>query len=517
MLALVVQGACTSLIPVSKCSIGEIASRQQRLHDAQIASSQRRYRQQLRQAQGPPLVEDMDLRDVPKSPMEEKLSTDLHGVAETGHDDDGPCSDPECCGSETDSEASVADVMESPPKIDFASKGYSALVIALAIGAALGPLAGGSLTHKQVPGFESYPYFAPCLLASSIGLILTGIVAFGLNESHPKWAKPTEAERAIEKDAHEDGAICQSNTPVIRGRSGCEMTRDLRESSTNIVTPEMTLVSARDIMEMPATLCVDEERGLGESQACGARSGTQEVQPAPSACTCTTPDPAAVFSDNIGPFALSPATELCLVLIIYTLLVLTSILGSEFVMLYTQSPSIRGGLEYSAKIFGQVLTLRGIIKLVFNLFGYPWMVARIGLLKCLRLGILIIGFTSVFGLGVLVPWNVYKEDTSTWEQMQDTDYTGTGSGPGFEIEDGRSAGVGTILLCLSLISMGDVLGYISVLVLSAERLKGVYIKHGATMLEDHANDLAQPSSARGGSGVLWSVAQASANATMVVN
>ncbi|KAF9937198.1 hypothetical protein BGZ67_001540 [Mortierella alpina] len=398
--------------------------------------------------------------------MDEKSSTGLNGEAKIGCEDDGPCSDPECCGSETDSEASVTEAMAFPPKIDFASKGYSALVIALAIGAALGPLAGGNLTNKQVPGFESYPYFAPCLLASSVGFVLTGIVAFGLTESNPKWAKPTEVERAIEEDAHESVLSCQSFTPLRRGRTGYEMAISLRESSTNIRTPAISPTSARAIMEMPATLCVDDTRGSAESQPCEVRSGIQEIQPAPLACTCAiAPNPTSMSSEGDESFALSPATELCLVLTIYTLLVLTSILGSEFVMLYTQSSSIRGGLQYSAKVFGQVLTLRGIIKLVFNLFGYPWMVARIGLLKCLRLGIFIIGFTSVFGLGLLVPWNVYKEDTSTWEQMQDMEHTGSGSGPGFEIEDGRSAGVGTVLLCLSLISMGDVLGYISVLVL----------------------------------------------------
>ncbi|KAF9283667.1 hypothetical protein BGZ68_005223 [Mortierella alpina] len=500
-------------LSVSKCSIGEIANRQQRLYDMHIVSSQRRPRQRRSQTEGPSVVEDMDLRDISEPVLSEKSLAGLPGEAEAGCEDDGSCSDPECWGSEIDSEAAVTDAMEPLPKIDFASKGYSALVIALAIGAALGPLAGGNLTHRQVPGFESYPYFAPCLLTSSVGLVLTGIVAFGLHESHPKWAKPAEVEIVIERDAHENEH--RSFTPIRRGRSGYEIARDLREPSTNTTTPKSTLLLAQEITEMPATLCVDVARGSAESQACGMRSAIQEIQPAPSACTCTiTSDSAPMFSEGNESFTLSPATELCLVLTIYTLLVLTSILGSEFVMLYTQSSSIRGGLQYSAKVFGQVLTMRGIIKLVFTLFGYPWMVARMGLLKCLRLGIFIIGFTSVFGLGLLVPWNVYKEDTSTWEQMHGMEHSGTGFGPGLENEDGRSAGVGTVLLCLSLISVGDVLGYISVLVLfgkSAERLKGVYIKNGATMTGDNALDQAQPSTARGGSGVLWSVAQASAN------
>ncbi|CAO3564781.1 unnamed protein product [Mortierella alpina] len=515
MMALVVQGACTSLIPVSKCAIGEIANRQQQLHDAQLVISQRRSRQRRRRVQGPLLDEDLDVINISETPMDEKLSKGLHGEAKSGCEDDGPCSDPECCGSETDSEANVTETTASAQKVDFASKGYSALVIALAIGAASGPLAGGNLAQKQIPGFESYPYFAPCLLASSVGLIVTGIVAFGLNESHPKWAKPTEIERAIARDAQESSASSQSPTPPRRGRSGYELAKDLRESSSNTATPEILQASARETIKMPAILCVEDTRRVTVSEACGTRSGIQEVQPAPLACSCAiTSDPITTSSRDDESFALSPATELCLVLTIYTLLVLTSILGSEFVMLYTQSSRIRGGLQYSAKVFGQVLTLRGIIKLVFNLFGYPWMAARIGLLKCLRLGILIIGFTSVLGLGLLVPWNVYKEDTSIWEQIQDMDRTGTGSGLEFRSEDGRSAGMSTILLCLSLISVGDVLGYISVLVLfgkSAERLKGVYMKNGASMLGDSVNEQAQPSTVRGGSGVLWSVAQASAN------
>jgi hypothetical protein len=102
---------------------------------------------------------------------------------------------------------------------------------------------------------------------------------------------------------------------------------------------------------------------------------------------------------------LTPTTEFCLTLAVYTLLVLTLILGGESIMLYTQSPVIQGGLEFSAQTFGLVLTVRGILKLSFNRFGFSWMANRFGLLNCLKMGVIATGITSVFGLGWFVPWD----------------------------------------------------------------------------------------------------------------
>jgi len=183
----------------------------------------------------------------------------------------------------------------------------------------------------------------------------------------------------------------------------------------------------------------------------------------PSAtCTCLPTAPSRATSKVLPTRSiLSPGTELYLILTIYTLLVLTSILGSEFVMLYTQSPVQRGGLEFSAKVLGQVLTMRGILKLIFNLFGYPWMVKRVGLLNCLRFGIIAIGSVSVLGLGWFVPWSVENENMALLAnagEERTTQARGGGS-------ERPPVGMTAILLCLSLISVGDVLGYISVLVL----------------------------------------------------
>ncbi|KAG0374685.1 hypothetical protein BGX24_010082, partial [Mortierella sp. AD032] len=244
---------------------------------------------------------------------------------------------------------------------------------------------------------------------------------------------------------------------------------------------------------------------------------------------------------------LSPATELYLTLAIYTLLVLTSILGSEFVMLYTQSPNFRGGLEFSAKMLGQILTLRGIFKLGFTLCGYPWMVKRWGLLKCLRLGIVAIGTFSVVGLGWLVPWTIIAQHQdnraslssdavigSSGEDALASNLPTNGSANIAGVGEKTPVGMGVILFCLSLVSMGDVLGYVSVLVLfgkSADRMKvaaasSVNNKNSnpidsASCLENQtgagttqgSGSGVQAASAgtQGGSGVLWSVAQVSGN------
>ncbi|KAG0260860.1 hypothetical protein BG011_001570 [Mortierella polycephala] len=286
---------------------------------------------------------------------------------------------------------STCKVQKAPKKKeDFAAKGYSALATALALGAALGPLAGGNLTKTQVPGFESYP-FTRC--------------PFSLQSSF-----------------------------------------------------------------------------------------------------------------------LSPATEPYLIPTIYTLLVLTSILGSGFGMLYTQSPPLCGGLEFSAKVIGQMLTIRGFLKLMFNLIGYPWMVHRFGLLSCLRFGIIVIATASVLGLGWFVPWNVEMEKQDhAFHSRQDTGWgaaSGSGavliSGPG-TISNEKSIPVGMSAnpTVLEFDTMRDVLGYISVLVLfgkSADRLLGADSKkNNATGTTETTYATVPSDSAQGRSGVLRTVAQFSAN------
>ncbi|KAF9372889.1 hypothetical protein CPB97_000953 [Podila verticillata] len=205
---------------------------------------------------------------------------------------------------------------------------------------------------------------------------------------------------------------------------------------------------------------------------------------------------------------------------IYSLLVLTSILGSEFVMLYTQSPLARGGLEFSAQTLGQVLTMRGILKLTFNLLGYPFMVQRLGLVHCLRLGIAVIGTVSTLGMGWFVPWSVEREKDIEMTLATTTTTTGNShfnsSSGAMMMSDRTPIGMSVVLLCMSMISMGDVLGYISVLVLfgkSADRFKGTNKNAAGSDIHSASDRLStQPSQQQqSGSGVLWSVAQVSAN------
>ncbi|KAG0032412.1 hypothetical protein BGZ81_010950 [Podila clonocystis] len=537
MWALVLQGACTGLVPVSKCAIGEIANRQQRIYDAQMTALPR-HRHHHRPLHSPPSYEE---------------SYPQECVANEKGDIDGEpriaCSSPEC--------GEVVRERQLQPREDYAAKGYSGLAIAVAIGAALGPLIGGSLTNKQITGFEKHTYLAPCLLAAGVGLLITFLVALVLNETNPKWAKPLplhllDPSREIYLQGSSVRRVSTTTTTTRRGRPGYEQSRRflLEESVLNNVVGSNNNLPGRQSEQEE----VDYGGGVGSS-------GTRPWRPHPTSqllspmhplehahhqrsltiCTCSHESP-ATLAISIPPSALkttlSPATQLVLILVIYSLLVLTSILGSEFVMLYTQSPASRGGLEFSAKVLGQVLTMRGILKLTFNLFGYPFMVRRLGLIHCLRLGIAVIGTVSILGMSWAVPWSVARErsgGTATaavdgaiemGEAFLSVGRHGrfnnnNGNGNGTMGGDRAPIGMSVVLLCMSMISMGDVLGYISVLVLfgkSADRLKGTN-KNAAgtgsdTNASSNASDLQLPSQHRqqqSGSGVLWSVAQVSAN------
>ncbi|KAF9547436.1 hypothetical protein EC957_008446 [Mortierella hygrophila] len=519
MWTLVIQGACTGLIPVSKCSIGELAHRQQRIHNAKMALTQKRQRLLRRQQQ--------QRRRQQSAEWEHGLDEKTMGLVYWAE-------------SETDLTMAVT----ANAHYDFASKGYSALVVALSLGASLGPLAGGVLTKKMIPGFEAFPYFAPCLFASAVGIFITGVVGLVLDETHPKWAKTSELEKTLENLSRFEQMeeVKEEKRDMSRGRSGYENIRNYEAAQAATKDTGLLTVDSES-GDVVASLSVG---GTATTTTLGTRprlrqtAGAGTITPPTAVCTCHPHEPAtdpvplppayyvSSSSNNSNahqpssspPSKLSPATELYLTLAIYTLLVLTSILGSEFVMLYTQSPTFRGGLEFSAKILGQILTLRGFLKLGFTLCGYPWIVKRIGLLKCLRLGVIAIGVFSVVGLGWFVPWAIFTQQESTRNRalvISSVDFIGSagenaltygnlpagGRGGGEESEK-TPVGMGVILFCLSLISIGDVLGYVSVLVLARinnNNYNNAGAGSGATGL----------GAQQGGSGVLWSVAQVSGN------
>lgn len=122
MLALVLQGACTGLVPISKCAIGEIANRQQRIYDAQMAALPRhrhRHRQHQRPTHPPPSYEE----SYQQQDYVANEKGDIDGEAKF------VCSSPEC-------DEEVVRERQLQPREDYAAKGYSGLVIAVAIGAA---------------------------------------------------------------------------------------------------------------------------------------------------------------------------------------------------------------------------------------------------------------------------------------------------------------------------------------------------------------------------------------------
>ncbi|GJJ76489.1 hypothetical protein EMPS_08848 [Entomortierella parvispora] len=398
----------------------------------------------------------------PEEVLNEK-SLDVEGIEEVDVEGGVWCSDPNCTDgfNATDSRLDHRATPLVKTRVDYAAKGYSALVIALALGAAR-------------------------------------LVAVLLNETNPKWSKPTEYENLLEVRTRAASMYLHETLtpPITRGRSGYEQSRRYRETAGAVSRAATESPLDNNTCEDKANFDEAEDK-ITLSNETRPRLRPQGGVPTPLVtCTCPPTAPSRTTSKVLPTRSiLSPATELYLILAIYTLLVLTSILGSEFVMLYTQSPVLRGGLEFSAKVLGQVLTIRGILKLTFNLFGYPWMVRRTGLLNCLRIGIVAIGSVSVLGLGWFVPWSVENENMILSVNADKEHAAQTKRPP---------VGMTAVLLCLSLISVGDVLGYISVLVLfgkSADRLKS----GGKTMNTEG------PNQQQGGSGVLWSVAQVSAN------
>ncbi|KAF9184770.1 hypothetical protein BGZ49_004395 [Haplosporangium sp. Z 27] len=119
MLAMVIQGACNGLVPVSKCAIGEIANRQQHLHDAELVmdkhleEQEELYREKQQQQK----------TSFPENILDEISDADYEKL-ETVHEE------------QHDHDSGYSRNSTSNTKVDIAAKGYSALVIAIALGAA---------------------------------------------------------------------------------------------------------------------------------------------------------------------------------------------------------------------------------------------------------------------------------------------------------------------------------------------------------------------------------------------
>ncbi|KAG0081022.1 hypothetical protein BGZ92_000391 [Podila epicladia] len=120
--ALVLQGACTGLVPISKCAIGEIANRQQCIYDAQMAALPRHrhlHRRHQQPTHPPPSYEE----SYQQQEYVANAMGNMNGEAKF------VCSSPEC-GEDVVRESQLQ------PREDYAAKGFSGLVIAVAIGAA---------------------------------------------------------------------------------------------------------------------------------------------------------------------------------------------------------------------------------------------------------------------------------------------------------------------------------------------------------------------------------------------
>lgn len=131
MWALVIQGACTGLVPVAKCSIGELANRQQRMYSAEIALAQQRQpllrqQKQRRRQQSAEWVSGLDEKTVSARWIRNCVDDvrEVSGARVSGES-------VYCAESEH-----VQSKIAAHEQYDFASKGYSALVVALALGAA---------------------------------------------------------------------------------------------------------------------------------------------------------------------------------------------------------------------------------------------------------------------------------------------------------------------------------------------------------------------------------------------
>lgn len=209
------------------------------------------------------------------------------------------------------------------------------------LGFVLGPAIGGALARPvvQYPGtfhegsfFDDYPYFLPNLFNAFIGLIALVLAVLFLPETLKSKAKENSYSKV--EDLEE-----------VKGSGGVED-----------VDGDIELAVSDD----------NEKVGKSQEKSSGSEDDSPHVQTS--------------FRDLLKyPIVAHLVTG-------YFLLSFVAVVYDEVVPLWALSSIHRGGLEYTSREVGQIMSIVGIPLMIFTFFGYPIMAKKWGEVKCFKVG-----------------------------------------------------------------------------------------------------------------------------------
>jgi len=308
----------------------------------------------------------------------------------------------------------------------FERSGMAMTTGAWTLGLVLGPAVGGALarpvelypsTFSEGSFFDDYPYFLPNAFTALVGFVALIMALLYLPET---LDVPAKQER--------ESGDCD-------GDSDCDVV--LPADDENIGDVEMAEVTKSDTDKRQVDeVSINEHGSDGRSSGEGRKhTSFRELLRFP----------------NVSHYVVG-----------YFLISLVAVIYDEAIPLWCLSSIQRGGLEYTSREVGQIMSVVGIPLVIFTFLGYPRLAKKLGEVNCFKTGQL---FAAIMCVGtVLLRYLPLVQQCCDENALEDDgercrcshhDYA---SWHGWVLQ-------GLIVLCSSVTHMGFVMGFTSLFLL----------------------------------------------------
>ena len=233
------------------------------------------------------------------------------------------------------------------------------------------------------------PYFLPCLAASLLSVVATLLTIFYLDETLPR------------KKVKSSGGVRRGEYKRLSSRDGrVEAPDDDDVDIENDFSRECTAVGEVQLVETTTPVLQRDKKldDIEEGEGWKGRKSGDRVDVEDSAEALAHENyriQEQNEADEEAAFSLSPSSlpwhkqrNVLLCLAGYALIAFCYILLDELIPIYASAHVIDGGLGFPAATLANPLAFGGLILVLWALFGFPWLHARLGAVKCTTLGLI---------------------------------------------------------------------------------------------------------------------------------
>lgn len=229
----------------------------------------------------------------------------------------------------------------------------------------------GGICSQPDGFFFRKPYFLPCIAASLLSVVATVLSVFYLDETLPKMKKRSisNTKRGYMRLGSRDGRV-ESPDDDVNDVGEVQLIETVLQIDKEVENEE----KGKERINVE-----DSAETLDENKTTNHLLG-KEQREAPLE------EKAAAQLELTLPWYKQRNVILCLAG--YALIAFCFILLDELIPIFASARKIDGGLGFSTSKLSSPLAFGGFILVVWALFGFPWMHARLGAVKCTALGLI---------------------------------------------------------------------------------------------------------------------------------